>query len=569
MLMSQRTERLRFIYLFMILFILLCHPRMFFNPQLAGTSDDAAYISHAFTIGLDFDLNYENEIATPPSGPGAGPRDANWVPSHPIGSGVLAAPFVSCFSLIDRITHHPVIKDHRSYANSWSFFGFYFAANFYFLMGVFLYIKSADRILNKPHSIFIFLAACSTGIPYYVLNRFTMSHSFEFFALSLFLWASIHLVESHREGKSNGIAFNKILLLAMTGNMIILIRPNDINLLLLPVVVLTASKIESKAVFRDSVLYAGFTLLFYFPAMVLNLYFFGSCFPSMGKVYPSLMGLSNTSTLALILQVFKHSADLLKVSFSAEFGLLYTNPIIIIGFIAFLFVIFRLFLESPLRALFLCFLNLAIMGISASIVIIWQSTASSYGYRYLFPLVAVSFYWIFTASRLCEWEPWFLRIRTATVRLVVLSMVWGICNVIYFSATPELSLSPQVNIFGRLHLYSAKRYEIALVQSFWKPRVVARVCSRGLLGFFGYPIINNTPIGTLLPARIHELADQKIGRHGVTEYIQVMILSTLWIVFALLLPLKSVNKDSITGFKVDQMLPKKKGDDSCITSQDD
>ena len=48
------------------------------------------------------------------------------MPTHPIGSGMLAAPFVFIFSLVDRMIEHPVIINHRNYLGSWSLFRWYF-----------------------------------------------------------------------------------------------------------------------------------------------------------------------------------------------------------------------------------------------------------------------------------------------------------------------------------------------------------------------------------------------------------------------------------------------------------
>jgi len=58
------------------------------------------------------------------------------LPSHPIGSGLIAAPFVVIFSLVDRIINHPIINNHNNYSGSWSLFGFVFAVIILFIMWV-------------------------------------------------------------------------------------------------------------------------------------------------------------------------------------------------------------------------------------------------------------------------------------------------------------------------------------------------------------------------------------------------------------------------------------------------
>src|SRR5205823_2254098 len=49
--------------------------------------DPGAYMSHAFTIGLDGDLNYENEISALAGGC---MNPARTSPCHPMGPGIMA-----------------------------------------------------------------------------------------------------------------------------------------------------------------------------------------------------------------------------------------------------------------------------------------------------------------------------------------------------------------------------------------------------------------------------------------------------------------------------------------------
>ena len=76
---------------FGIFFLIVFSPNLFYI-KIHG--DEASYFSHALTLGLDGDLDYSNE-----------PVDSwsknHLMPSHPIGSGILAAPFVAIFGVID------------------------------------------------------------------------------------------------------------------------------------------------------------------------------------------------------------------------------------------------------------------------------------------------------------------------------------------------------------------------------------------------------------------------------------------------------------------------------------
>ncbi len=71
-----------------------------FNP-----SDDASYMYHAYTIGLDFDLDYSNQIIsdTEVVNPNFYINEDSYVPKHFIGSGILAAPVVFIGSIFHKI----------------------------------------------------------------------------------------------------------------------------------------------------------------------------------------------------------------------------------------------------------------------------------------------------------------------------------------------------------------------------------------------------------------------------------------------------------------------------------
>ena len=62
------------------------------QPQPWHSHDDASYFFHAYTIGLDFDLDYTNQISNDNNF--YNENKSNPVPTHPIGAGLLASPFV-------------------------------------------------------------------------------------------------------------------------------------------------------------------------------------------------------------------------------------------------------------------------------------------------------------------------------------------------------------------------------------------------------------------------------------------------------------------------------------------
>ena len=170
--------------IFGILFIIVFSPNLFFQKIY---SDDASYVSHALTLGLDGDLDYTNEPVDEFS-------KNKLMPRHAIGSGILAAPFVAIFSVIDRVVGHPIIKDHNNYFGSWSLFGFVFSVNLLFFLGIYFYIKSFQllEILNRNYWLIILFIFSST-IPYFVLIRYIFSHGFEFFTVAILFWCIVNI----------------------------------------------------------------------------------------------------------------------------------------------------------------------------------------------------------------------------------------------------------------------------------------------------------------------------------------------------------------------------------------
>ncbi|MBW1789990.1 MAG: hypothetical protein JRK53_25805 [Deltaproteobacteria bacterium] len=195
----------------------------------ALVDDEASYFSHAMTIGLDLDLDYSNEIATVFN-------CDKTIASHPIGAGLLAAPFVAFFGVVDRLTGHPVIEDRSRYANSWAFFGFVFSANFYLFLGILLYFDAMATIFRRLRLSHITVFVFSTGIVHYALYAFFMSHAFEFGALAFTVWSSTKLYFALKKNRG-ALAWHLVAALSVVLN--ILVRYNNLNVLILPLTLVT------------------------------------------------------------------------------------------------------------------------------------------------------------------------------------------------------------------------------------------------------------------------------------------------------------------------------------------
>lgn len=357
-------------------------------------ADDASYLSHAFTLGLDFNLRYENNIA-------------NWLSingisaAHPIGPGLLAAPFVGFFSIIDYLSDHAIISNVQQYQFSWARFGFVFATVFYFLAGVLLYHKALEKAKIAISPVLTLLLCSSFGVLYYVLFRPTMGHSYEFFALALCCYTTTHMIFSLVENRK--ISFIYPFLLAFSLNLTILIRPANIIVTILPLILfylygmthLVVIAQYRKQFFSCLIkVMLWFLLLFSFVAAI-NLNLYNMIFPSATAMYgtvvstmPSLSSLQDVLNAigTLILRLPK----IATVIFSSEFGLLFASPILIIGLILLVEILLKAKSKISDIAVLLVLLGVY-LGLPLATVLFWQSQGDAYGFRFLFSWFPVAF----------------------------------------------------------------------------------------------------------------------------------------------------------------------------------
>lgn len=350
-------------------------------------ADDASYLSHAFTLGLDFNLHYENNIA-------------NWLSlngfsaAHPIGPGVLAAPFVALFSIIDYLAHHAIISNVQEYQFSWARFGFVFASVFYFLAGVLLYQKAIEKAKISVTPLLTMLFCSSFGVLYYVLFRPTMGHSYEFFALALCFYAATSVIFSLRE--NNKISPFYTFLIALSFTLTILIRPANITVFLLPIILFYLYGLVYKSDNPNYGKQFGFcclTMMFWFLLLfsfviAINLNLYGMIFPSTTAMYGIVV--NTMPKLSSAQDIFNAIGTLItrlpkifNVIFTSEFGLLYASPILVLGILLLVDVFFRAKLKLSNKLVLFTLLGIY-LGLPLATVLFWQSQGDAYGFRFLF-----------------------------------------------------------------------------------------------------------------------------------------------------------------------------------------
>lgn len=352
--------------------------------------DDACTLAHSFTIGLDFDLDYMNEVSV-----GKYAKSYKGTPPVPPGIGVLSSPFVAAFSIIDRLLGHEVIHDHAQYFDSWSFFAVGFASSFYFLAGVLLYYVSIRQNISlSPSACFIFCSG--TGILFYVLMRPLMAHSFEFFNYSLIYFSSVSFVNNNKK---------RYIFLASLGVALAwLTRLHAIFPILLPIIIvisynLVADVFNGHAVKFFIQRYALFLSVCFTFAVMLMFGVYGGFAPkldSYGNVHTYVPVYTNLfDFLGEIISLVISRCKLISVIlFGSSFPLWCYMPIAFFG-IGGLFTVGFVGFKRQIELRYwwgFCFLLIFLYIIGpVSAVLLWRMPGSAYGFRYLFPLVPLGF----------------------------------------------------------------------------------------------------------------------------------------------------------------------------------
>lgn len=446
-------------FLFIFLFILLIFDLDFreYRPGMSDISDDASYYFHAETIAKDFDLNYDNQIEY---NSGFYKNRNNVVPKHPIGPAVFSSPFLYLGLTVEKINNLIPFSNNSNL----SYLIYSLAPIFYFFLTILILGKIS--IMYIPSSSFsnfsIFLLLFGSGIGYFAFERHSMSHVYEVFLNSLILLLSFKIIKKNNAGYFYLLGFFSI------GS--IFIRWTNIYSLFIPLLVLLINEAAIKTLLKNKYFYFGIltaTLLFLYHTYVL--YEIISINPY--EIYKQ--GSSATSNEYLLEKVGVESffsisflniliSSFVKILFGQEFGLLYFSPVIFSTFYILLF---------KVRKLNLLALITLIIFIPLVVTLLWQSTGSSYGFRYLYSIFPICFI-------LCE------KFLNITEKKILYSInIFSVYSLIVFETSKKTILREQINIFGYQHNYSARNYLSGVLESIYSIDTLVFAFATSLLIF--------------------------------------------------------------------------------------
>ena len=439
------------IFCFTVLFLFFLKIDFRFENSVNCCGDDHDYYIHSETIALDRDLDYTNQLK--------GNEDKRFnvngkiAPTGFIGTGILAAPFTFFGNFIDQILSG---SDEKSTELLNYRLLFYSLSSVTYFFGSILLTKKTFEILKFDTKIYeIALVYFGSGVSYFAFERFSMSHVYEVFCASLLIYLCCKFYSSKDK---NLIAFY-IPIVLMLG---LSVRWVNYFLLLIPIIskgFITKKTINNISLFKNN--YFKLSLLISSGLFMLHTnILYGRYTINPQFVYQTSNQISNfvESSSSLINFFSVNIINIFKIFFTQEFGIFWFSPILFLSIFVLIFKFFdKNFLNLKIK--FLVFLSFAqIIGI----VLLWKSTASSYGFRYLYCLLPVSLILVYKFMN--EGNYIFLRYY------LILFSIFSATSVIFFEANllTQLSTSEVVNSFGRTLKYSQPLYLSGLLSAFFE-----------------------------------------------------------------------------------------------------
>jgi hypothetical protein len=392
------------------LFLIPNSGKMFFS------GDDDDYFAVATAIAFGQFPSYKKEFH-------AGER----MPFASVGPGVMAAPVVALASVIDRIKKVPIVKERtrENREGSWAVVGFFLASQLYLVAGALLLYNLACIWTDRRAAFYsvLLLLIAGGGILAYAFIRPVMSHVYEFFSLTVALWAisKIHFGDQRKRiwlTLGTAIAF------------IFLTRYNNAPIALALTSLTLFWALTGKVRKQHFLLSAGVQL-----ALVGLLRFlpvFANGYSDADQGY-----LDAGVRLLMVHDLDFYYQRIVQILLGTDMGIIFTAPALLIAVIGFTFHWFRLPLWYSLVAtLFL---------INVFITAQWCSTGSFYGYRY-FAFTATPLLAVFLAHTL---KPLVSRIsQFSTLILICLFSLYSFSSLLLFGLKGGFSLDSVQTICG-------------------------------------------------------------------------------------------------------------------------
>ena len=450
-------------YIFVILLFTKIDYR--FIEEFTCCQDDHDYYSHAETIAIDFDLNYSNQYE--------GFEEKRYykngvvAPKGFIGSGLLASPFLYIGNVFENI------MSNKSFIFNYKILFYSLSAIFYFFLSIYLIYGSIRLLRIKINLQFVFLLFLGSGVAYYAFERYSMTHIYEVFTTCLLIFITTKFYTETNNLKYISFLIPIVTILAIN------VRWVNYHIFFVPFII--------RFLFKDNIQNNNYLLkskYFYFSYalstsvfLLLNKFIYDIVTFNPVRIYGS-SGRLNPFIEADAISLLKIvSTSMIQILFSQEFGIFWFSPIIFAG----LLVLFYLLIFSGKKKFSGYLFLLILYGVPFGSVVLWQSTASSYGYRYLYSLLPIAFL-VFV-----KWKS--LEGNKLIKNYLLFFSIFAALSILFFETTPGTSLSENINSFNVNERFSQPEYLTNYLASFSEINSYLKIFATSFLGVLFFKII--------------------------------------------------------------------------------
>ncbi len=445
------NKNIKFIFVFLLLLVSFRTDYRYIN-EINCCGDDHSYFVHTETIAEDFDFDYSNQMEFIDGK--VYKYQEKIAPLGFVGAGILAAPFMYIGNILDNIFSNLGLIQQESM--NYKLLLYSFSPIFYFAFSYYLFVKIIKSLDIKINLNWILLIFFGTGIHYYAFERYSMTHIYEFFTVTLIIYFlnSFYKKSSNKENFIAGLIPYLFLInyLVRYVNYFVFLLPFWIN------------KVDKSKMGNQKLIKNKFFIINSFFATLIFMYLSNLIY---GQVSFRPLLAYNKKTFPLISETFT-SADifgnesvyiyyfknLVQIFVTQEFGIMWFIPII---FLILLFLTKELLLDFK-KNYFKNLFVFASIGSLIFLVLIWRTVASAFGMRYLYSLIPLCIYLFIN---------YFDKItKTERIYLTTFS-IFSLLSVIFFETNVLTSLSEidQINSFGKLTRYAQPLYLSGVLKS--------------------------------------------------------------------------------------------------------
>ena len=482
----------------------------------SSSVDDASYMYHAYTIGHDFDLDYSNQIQITDDYIKLGFyfNGKQYVPKHPIGTGLFAAPFAFIGKILQNLNSNTNFSE-----NNMTFFIYSLSSIFYFLTSILLISKVINNSpkFNKTSPISIFYLFLGSGFAYYSFERFSMTHTYEVFSIAILFYIAYKNPNGDKAFINTIIGFiPAVFLLVRWVNIFIFLIPFLYYFLIdqrKSVYNIIKSKFYYFGLILGGIFFLAHTKILYNVFTLNPKLIYRNNSPLGFLEYTNLDSYFSFDFIVLILK------SLAIIIFSTEFGLLLFSPVLFFMF----FSLFKLFYEKKFSLLTILF---PIIGIPFAIVILWQASGSGYGFRYLTVLIPISIFLIYRY------------LDSKSIKYLYYLNSIGVYLFIKFETNEFTSLNEAINLFGRFHEYSGRYYIEGIIDGVFNINTYlvwimtsffAVFCFKLLISVFSYSFVEEQIINF---GYMNGDVEKFLQFTEKTSFIEILILIILFTFFS-------------------------------------